>query len=542
MKYICDYNGYWKYFDFLRDKMSPVSRLMATSLLGEAMEFLADKPDQETEEGVSQAIQEISDVWGNTRHYFKSDLEQFVAYNLLKQIPDFDWEVLLASLELESGLNDAVRIPAVLIEQFSQYFDPETKSVLISEGEKFTPNLKELVDSFPHCDYTITTMNDRYQFMLEKVFQGYKNVTIVVASIYEYEFLQDRFDLILSVPIFGSRLLVDRGQHFMCREHEMVAVENLLLHLNRGGRLAILLPARITFAGGSVKELRDFIQQMYKLESISQMPEGLLPWTNIRTYLLVIGSGSTDDISIRKYSPAGSVTGSGKKLIRRLEIEDETFVMLSELIEQGDWNIDKLFTDQDADWQKYMGVSRVALGEVATVFRGKNISRKSDNTGSVGVVNISNLREYDIDYDNLDHIEETDRKIMSYILETGDILVPARGTAVRTAIFEAQDYTCIASSNIVVIRPRQDMLNSTYLKMFLDSPLGGKLLASAQQGTTVINLSYKDMQHIEIPLPDIAKQREIAERYGTELKTYLETVRQAQTRWDAVRSELQDMI
>ena len=43
-------------------------------------------------------------------------------------------------------------------------------------------------------------------------------------------------------------------------------------------------------------------------------------------------------------------------------------------------------------------------------------------------------------------------KITNYILQTGDLLIPARGTAIRIAIFEEQAYPCIASSNVIVIR------------------------------------------------------------------------------------------
>ena len=535
MKYVTDYQKYWNYYGFLRDKMSAASMKTATFITAEAVEFLRDKPEQETESNVAQIMQEITESI-DAGKLFKTKADAFMAYNLLKQIQNFEWEDLLGSIDGKSC--ELVHVPAVLVEQFAEKIDPDTKTILIAEGEKFTPNLKELVDRFPACEYTITTMAPGYELILKRIFDGYKNVSIVLTSIYEYEFVHERFDLILCMPVFGSRLLVDREQHFICREHEMVATENLLLHLNRGGRLAILLPARITFAGGSVKELRDFIQEMYKVESISQMPEGLLDWTNIRTYVLTIGTGHTDDVSLQKYVPDEYVTGSGNRIIRSLRVEDETFVMLTELVEQGDWNLERFFAEQDEDWQRFLGVRREMLGEVAVVFRGKNVARKN-STGSIGVVNISNLREYDIDYDNLDHIEETERKVANYILEPGDILIPARGTTVKTAIFEKQDYPCIASSNLVVIRPRKDMLDSTYLKMFFDSPLGGKLLTSAQQGPTVMNLSYKDMQNIEIPVPELGKQKKLAEEYNSELKLYLETVHKAETRWNSVLRELQ---
>lgn len=53
-------------------------------------------------------------------------------------------------------------------------------------------------------------------------------------------------------------------------------------------------------------------------------------------------------------------------------------------------------------------------------------------------MNISNIGDYEIDYSNLDHIEEEARKVNNYLLKTGDLLIPARGTAIRVAIFEEQ--------------------------------------------------------------------------------------------------------
>ena len=123
-------------------------------------------------------------------------------------------------------------------------------------------------------------------------------------------------------------------------------------------------------------------------------------------------------------------------------------------------------------------------------------------------------------------------------MENGDVLLPARGTAIRTAVFRRQPYQCIASSNIIIIRPRQDLLDSTYLKIFLDSPLGGKILISAQQGTVLVNLSYRDLQEIEIPFASIEEQKKLTEEYIKELNIYLTTIKSAQNRWQNTLEKL----
>ena len=62
------------------------------------------------------------------------------------------------------------------------------------------------------------------------------------------------------------------------------------------------------------------------------------------------------------------------------------------------------------------------------------------------------------------------------------LLIPARGTAIRVAVFKEQSYPCIASSNVIVIRAKSKELNPTYLKVFFDSSLGRKILLLHQQG------------------------------------------------------------
>jgi restriction endonuclease S subunit len=216
--------------------------------------------------------------------------------------------------------------------------------------------------------------------------------------------------------------------------------------------------------------------------------------------------------------------------------------MVDELEEFGDWNINKIFAQQDEEWLKFQeaSVRRIALGDVAEIFRGKSVSRK-DPTGIIGVVNISNIGEYEIDYDNLDHLDEEERKVMNYLLKDGDVLVPARGTAIRTAIFHKQSYPCIASSNVIVIRPKPNMLNSVYLKIFLDSPLGKKLISGIQQGIAIINISYKDLKSLEIPLPSLEEQQKKADEYIKEFKLYKDAIATAEKRWNEALNKLREL-
>ena len=80
------------------------------------------------------------------------------------------------------------------------------------------------------------------------------------------------------------------------------------------------------------------------------------------------------------------------------------------------------------------------------------------------------------------------------------------------------------------------------LKLFLDSPLGNKILTAKQQGTVVINISYKDLKSMEVPVPPMDEQIAVEKEYNEELSRYLETINAAEERWNSVLSKLREKI
>ena len=72
---------------------------------------------------------------------------------------------------------------------------------------------------------------------------------------------------------------------------------------------------------------------------------------------------------------------------------------------------------------------------------------------------------------------------------------------------------------MLIVRPQLDKLNPTYLKMFLDSDLGQSAIKSIQKGTVIVTVTASGLSTIEIPMIDINKQQEKAERYNEKLST-----------------------
>lgn len=528
-------NRFMAYAGVLRGVVSTDDYITATVLINEIKKNNKDSDGFDADQAYA-ALLEVADRIG-VKNPFRDKDHFFYLFQQSNGSKKLDWEIAIART---ASANHMPILPEPLVNLYKERLKKRPETVLIAEAEKFVPNLQSIVDASPDSSFVLTTQNQVYKQAFENVFDGYDNVEILLANIYQYEFIERRFDLIFSCPNFGSRALAE-DTNFICRESDMVALENLSLHLKDSGELVIILPGRITFASGKVKDLREFIQMTYTIKELAELPEGTIEYCGIKVYLLDIENTrpSDDDIVVRRY--VSGEKRNRRALITSLEVSDDTFVMLSELEELGSWSIDRIFAQQDEDYLNYQNSSirKDMIGNVAQVFRGKSVAKK-DPSGSIGVVNISNIGEYEIDYEHLDHFEEEERKVSNYLLQEGDVLLPARGTAIRTAVFHDQKYPCIASSNVIVIRPDAKKLDSTYLKIFLDSPIGNKLIGGAQQGMIVMNISYKDLNILEIPIPVLEAQKQTAKEYTEELKKYKDTIAAAEKRWSGVLDKLQN--
>ena len=484
-------------------------------------------------DGVDVLYMTMNEVTQDMRPFYGNAELFFGLYERLHHLNEREY---ISCLNLSDEGRDPL-IPSPLVEVFANHITDRVKTVLITECEKYGPALVDLIENHPWVSFTLTCRSI-YRFELFKeIFSGRGNVKVVIADIYREGFTCAKYDLILAVPVFGSRLLIKEGD-FISKETDLVALQNLLYHVNIDGELVIVLPAKITFAGGSTEVLRTYVEKNYKIKEVSALPSGLFyPYASVRSYLFVFSTGFTDDVVLKKYE----VDKPTKKfsVCEKLNVINEQLVFSDEFEKLKGWNIDMAFCEEDDDIRSFSesNVKKVNLKEVGTVFRGKAVSVKSSK-GNIGVVNISNISEFGIAYDGLDFIDEEERNIAKYALKNGDVLVTARGTTIKIAVFQEQDYICIPSANINVIRPK-NILNGTYLKLFLESPVGMKLLKSLQRGETITNINFKDMYELEVPLLPMEEQEKIVKEYSEGFNFYRQTIAAAEEGWKGLLLNLQ---
>ena len=288
-----------EYWDIMRGAVRQDDYIAATVLISEVKSRIIKTGTHETSDAVYSVLLEVADELHVINPF--SDKERFFfIYQEGKQLERMDWE---GAIDKVARFSRMPILPAPIVKVYEERFSVKPETVLIAEAEKFVPNLLRIVDENINSSFTLTTQNATYAKALEYVFADYDNVEVMLTDIYQYGFVNKRFDLIFSCPNMGGRTLAE-DKTFMCREFDMVALENLSLHLNSGGRLVITLPGRITFASGKVSDLRQFIQTSYTIKEIAELPEGSLEFTGIKVYLLDIENTrpGDDDIIIRRYT------------------------------------------------------------------------------------------------------------------------------------------------------------------------------------------------------------------------------------------------
>lgn len=507
-----------KYYDVLKnvEKREYIDILI---IVKGVLSKIKNKKNKVSTEFLLNSMIEVSFEFGLEKLLSNKEILCDILNNSIEKFEELTWKDIIT----EYNLKNIKFVPKFIVEKMKEKCTVEKKRILIAEAEKFSRHLVEIIELYRDINFTLITNDEKYFKLLKLAFIEDENVIIEKNNIYKYGFINDEFDLIFSFPNFGIREKINEEHKFISRHSEMIGLENLSSHLSEKGVLLILLPASISSSRN--KELREYIQRNYNILEIVELPSNIFETMNVKTYLLSISKFSVDNIIVKKYM-------SSEKNI-------EKSISYKEFSEIGNWNVDIIL--QSKEWLKFMNsnVIKENLGELATIFRGKYIVSK-EKDGNVRVVNISNIGEYEIDYLGLGYIEENECKVSSYILKDGDLLLTARGTIIKSAIFEEQDYPVIASSNIMVIRANDERLSTTFLKLFLDTPLGERMLLSRQQSNNFINLNSRELNDLKIPLFPIEKQKEMEEYYNKELKKYKDSIDEASKRWNNVLKNLKE--
>lgn len=459
--------------------------------------------------------------------HFPGDRELF--YRLYQAGKDIDLlDYALQTLQ-QDRVTGGIIIHSSIMERFVAMCQRhQFHSLLITETEKYIRGLVESKCYQQPLKLTMLTENYIIAKLLKTYFEPYPDVQVIQGSIYHPLPITETFDAILTIPNFGLKM--DEDDDSLIRDSEGVAVNYLLPLLQDGGRVSVTFPARMMFQSGSIARWREQTNELFPVQSVHMLPDGLFrPYTSVKTYQIEFGKSSNEEV-----------------ILGRLQLQKMSLVTEREITFHSDafgqlnnWRIDMLL-DEDQDTLlsfQQAHVPKMKLRDIADIFRGKSILKQDLRVGNIRVLNISNIEDGDVHLEQMETIEEEERKVKRYEILPGDLVMACRGTVNKLAIFPESEGTVIATANIIVIRFKSAIL-SGFAKIFLESPVGMTLIQSFQRGTTVMNLNPSDVAEIEIPL--LSKEEQIVRinRYVEEKERFKDAVHEATVRWEQVKNKL----
>lgn len=118
------------------------------------------------------------------------------------------------------------------------------------------------------------------------------------------------------------------------------------------------------------------------------------------------------------------------------------------------------------------------------------------------------------------------KDIQRFQLEEGDIVLLSKGNSIRAGYVTAKvaNLNVIASTNFILLRPNEDKLVGEVLVAYFNSPAGQNLLDSISRGAAIKNISLSSIKNLEIELPTLEKQQEIAELFHASNQAYQSTL------------------
>ncbi|SBS37863.1 Type-1 restriction enzyme EcoKI specificity protein [Marinomonas spartinae] len=127
------------------------------------------------------------------------------------------------------------------------------------------------------------------------------------------------------------------------------------------------------------------------------------------------------------------------------------------------------------------------------------------------IIQSKHLKENCVDFDGVKYLSESDFQKYSpkYVPQKGDILFANIGSIGKSLIIDTGS-TFLFAWNVFLIRPKQELIDVSYLKYFFDRLLSIKYYDQYLTGGTVKFVNKKVMGEIEIPLPPLEEQKRIA--------------------------------
>jgi restriction endonuclease S subunit len=153
-------------------------------------------------------------------------------------------------------------------------------------------------------------------------------------------------------------------------------------------------------------------------------------------------------------------------------------------------------------------LEQLARIHTAVVFRNK--APQEDPQGNVRALSIRDLvASKPLHWYDLPRMA-VDDKYLAHCLQVGDVVIPSRGDYYRAWLFEGADEPVFPAGQLNVISP-SDRLDARYLVWYLNQKSTQAKISLMLTGTSIKALTKSALLTLEVEVPTLSKQQQIAE-------------------------------
>ena len=180
-----------------------------------------------------------------------------------------------------------------------------------------------------------------------------------------------------------------------------------------------------------------------------------------------------------------------------------------------------------SEWKK------VKLGDVSLCIQpgpfGTQLHNSDYTDKGVPVIMPKDMIDGRVLHDKLEHVsEDTANRISRHKVDAGDIMVARKGDVRKCIYIRESEEGWITGSDCLKMQLNQKICNSKFIYFQLRSPYIGAWLQQVSKGATMPSLNTSLLSNIEIVLPPISTQNNVAEilsRYDSLIENYQKQIK-----------------
>ena len=304
-------------------------------------------------------------------------------------------------------------------------------------------------------------------------------------------------------------------------------VDNMLKGLDDGRAIALVTSRALT--NDCDIEYRNKLISYHLLEGIIELPVGSLSFTGLKTYMLIFSKNNKQV----KFLDASQLVSKDSKRYTNLELPVEAIEEMYNSSEVKTKTSEELINKSNlcpsnvsVDVKSFD--NGVKLNKIADVFTGNQYTYgifekkkliTDENTG-YRILTSSDIENGIVQWENLHSIIMNDKKFDKFSVKYGDVIVTSKSSKVKTVVVDiVPKEKILVTGGMLIVRPKNEKINPTYLKMFFDSKTGQAAFKSVQKGSIIVTITASGLASIEVPMISIEKQNIKAGKYNEKLST-----------------------